>query len=324
VQYQDVGFAIYDIKTDCAHPKLLAALSIPGGYGHAGNFSEDGLTYYGAAFNGNVYAIDVADPKKPKLILNFPPPGGLHDLSTSPDGNRLYLADSGRTQGVRTAQNGLVILDVSQIQRRVPNPKVSVVSKTYWDDGAIMQTPLRVLIGGKPYIITQDENGSGGLQGWQQACALGLPPFGYGRIFDASDERAPKLVSNLMLQVQLPSNCPTTLPDTTGTFIFSYDSHYCSVDNPADARLLACAYWESGMRVFNIADPVHPKEIAYYNPPSQVGEQPTGSVYQGAGAVQWELSMPQVRLDRCEIWMTSTLTGFKVLKLTNGLWNCKP
>ena len=107
---------------------------------------------------------------------------------------------------------------------------------------------------------------------------VGLPPFGYGRIFDMSDEHAPVLVSNLMLEVTLPANCPTTLPGTVGTAIFSYDSHYCSVDNPLEARLIACGYFESGMRVFDISDPSHPKEVAYYNPPSQAGQQPNAAL----------------------------------------------
>ena len=38
------------------------------------------------------------------------PPGGVHDLSTDATGRILYVADSGRVSGVRSATNGLVII----------------------------------------------------------------------------------------------------------------------------------------------------------------------------------------------------------------------
>src|SRR3989442_5432393 len=41
------GFAIYDVSADCRHPVLQASISIPGSVGHAGNFTPDGMTYYG-------------------------------------------------------------------------------------------------------------------------------------------------------------------------------------------------------------------------------------------------------------------------------------
>jgi hypothetical protein len=237
----------------------------------------------------------------------------------------LYVADSGRVSGVRSATNGLVVMDVSEIDARVPNPTVEVLKTLYWDDGAIAQMTEIVHIGRKPYMIMADENGSGGLQGWSQACAAGLPPFGFARIIDMSDPADPHVVSKLVLEVSDPDNCPLVLGDTAATAIFSYDSHYCSVDDRRDAKLLACSYFEAGLRVFDIRNPAAPVEVAYYNPPAGVGMPPGGASYIGAGAVQWNLSTPQIRLDDCQIWTTTTHSGLQVLQLTQQAWpECPP
>lgn len=322
VEYSGPGFSIYDIKKDCRHPKLLGTIVIPEARGHAGNFSHDGTIYYGADFNGEIYAIDLEHPNRPNPTVSFNPPGGVHDLSTNEDGTKLYVADSGRVFGVHSSQNGLVTLDVSEIAARKENPQVETIAELYWDDGGIAQMTQKIYIDDKPYILFTDEAGAGGLTGWHHACAAGLPPFGFARLIDISNESKPKIVSKLMLEVHDPANCPLVMPETVGATLFMYDSHYCSVDAREDARLLACGYYESGLRVFDIRDPKKPREIAYYNPPAQHGPIPPGASYLSAGGVQWELSMPQLRLEDCQIWITTSHTSFRVLKLTNNVWPC--
>ena len=325
VQSDGEGFAIYDVKHDCTRPRLLDDINIPGASGHAGNFAQDGRTYYGAGFNGKIYALDITNPRDVQLVLMFDPPtGGVHDLSTDASGRILYIADSGRVIGVRSEQNGLVVMDVSDIDNRVPNPSVTKLNELHWDDGAIAQMTQIVHINRRPYLIMADENGSGGLQGWSQACAAGLPPFGFARIIDMSDPADPQIVSKLLLEVTEPEHCPIVLGDTAATAIFSYDSHYCSVDDPLDAKLLACSYFEAGLRVFDIRNPAAPFEVAYYNPPAGIGMPPGGASYIGAGAVQWNLSTPQIRLDDCQIWTTTTHSGLQVLQLTDAAWPACP
>ena len=111
-------------------------------------------------------------------------------------------------------------------------------------------------------------SGGNSAAGYTASCAAGLPPFQAPRIVDVTDETKPVVVSHLYLEIHDPKNCDKVLPDTTGLSSFIYGSHYCSVDNKRAATTLACGYFESGIRVFDIRDPTKPKEIAYFNPPA--------------------------------------------------------
>ena len=105
---------------------------------------------------------------------------------------------------------------------------------------------------------------------------------------------------------------------------FGYSSHYCTVDNPADARFAACSYFEAGIRVFDIQDPRRPKEIAYYKPPARQGPIP-GSYHAvrptdkrttdwAASNVRWLR-----RGSQTELWFTSMDNGFQIVRFTNAL-----
>jgi hypothetical protein len=171
-----------------------------------------------------------------------------------------------------------------------------------------------------------DEGGSAGLANdiaAQTACAAGLSPFPMARIYDISDEANPALVSKLMLETHDPKNCDQVVPDIAGLSIFTYGSHYCSIDNRDNATALACSYFNSGVRVFDIRDPARPKEIAYYNPPS------TASVPGSSHAVfgQWRAGGPDwcaSRLDfdhaRKQLITMCQDNGLLVLKFADGTW----
>src|SRR3954465_12489892 len=113
-----------------------------------------------------------------------------------------------------------------------------------------------------------------GGEGRARACAQGLPPFGMARLIDISDETHPKIASRLMLQVDDPDNCATTIGDNSAEAIFSYDTHYCSVDDVHNTSYVACDQFQSGVRVYDVTDPYHPKEGAYYHPPARRGAPP--------------------------------------------------
>ena len=328
------GFSIYDVTQDCKHPKHLASIqtTVTGGTGHAGAFAADGMTYYGTT-PGDIYAIDVRDPTHPKDFFRWTPPDAaqLHDLATNDDGTRAYFGGIGRLAGGdtpadRNPNNGLQIIDISDIQNRVKNPQPKLIGKVYWKDGGVSQEAFPVSIGGRPFVVFADELGPYGIEdqeGRARACAQGLPPFGMARLIDISDETKPVIASRLMLQVDDPDNCASTIGDNSAEAIFSYDTHYCSVDNVHDTSYVACDQFQSGVRVYDVRDPYHPREVAYYIPPAR--QAPAGSNFSaGAGGIgDWAPSKPQWHHGD-ELWVTTMNNGFQVLRFTNGLRFASP
>jgi len=339
---------IYDLSNDCRFPQLLASVAVgmadgstgvPGKVtGHEGSWAPDGLTYYGGDLRdngGQYYAVDTSDPTSPKLITRWIPGfANVHGLSISDDGNRGYFVSLGTSGGVPgltnpsiAATNGLLIYDLSQIQARAPNPQVKLVSTLFWKDGSVAQHTIPIKIEGKPYVVFVDEGGSGGISTMAQeqgACAAGFPPFPMARIIDIGDETNPKIISRLALEVHNPANCAQVLPDLAGLSIFTYGSHYCSVDNKQKATTLACGYFNSGIRVFDIRDPVHPKEIAYYNPAGTTTPSPGSNHLQFGnyvpGGPDWCSAQVHLNADNGTLWTTCQDNGVLVLKFTNGAW----
>src|SRR6266849_4961145 len=336
---------IYDLSGDCRFPQLITSVAVgkPDGstgipkavIGHEGSWAPDGLTYYGGDLrNQQYYAVDTTDPSAPKLLATWVPGfANVHGLSIRDDGNRGYFVSLGRSIGpdltdpTKPATNGLMIYDLSEIQARKANPQAKLISKLFWKDGSVAQHTIPVKIKGKRFVIFIDEAGAGGTSSAAQqanACAAGLPPFPMARIIDIEDETNPKIVSRLMLETHDPANCAKVLPDVVGLLTFTYGSHYCSVDNKHHATTLACGYFNSGIRVFDIRDPLRPREIAYYNPAGTTAPTP-GSNHNRAGG--WVAGGPdwcsaQVHLDakKGTLWTTCQDNGVLALKFRKGVW----
>jgi hypothetical protein len=303
--------------------------------GHEGAWAPDGLTYYGGDLrNRQYYAVDTADPTHPKLITTWKPGiANVHGLSISDDGKRGYFVSLGGSAGAALtdptipATNGLLIYDLTDIQERKANPSVPLVGKVLWKDGSTAQHTINVKIRGKPYVIFVDEGGSGGITSPTQlaaACAAGMSPFPMARIIDISDETNPRVISKVMTEVHDPANCDKVIPDLVGLSIFTYGTHYCSVDDRKNATTLACGMFNSGIRVYDIRDPLRPKEIAYYNPAgttdlSKGSNHPLGNNWVPGGP-DW--CSAHVHLDKKKgtLWTTCQDNGVLMLKFTNGVW----
>ncbi|MGH8778424.1 LVIVD repeat-containing protein [Paraburkholderia sp.] len=348
---------VYDISSNCLNPQLLASANISDGLnggvipsvpviGHEGGISPDGLTYYiGSLASNAYYAVDITVPSKPKLIASLSisglPLGGVtHGVSISTDGNNAYLASIGASQVLNTVpapladpnakvQNGFYIADTSEVQARKPGAAIKIVSSVPVRDGSVSQTTIPVIIKGKHYVIYTDEGGAGGIPDpatatEKAACAANLAPFPMAHIFDISDSANPKQVSELRLETHVAANCDKVLPDVTGLSFFTYGSHYCSVDNRENATALACSYFNSGIRVFDIRNPAAPKEIAYFNP-AGTQTNATGSPHFDfaqwhPGSPDWCSSRIDFDFDKHRLTTACQDNGLLVMNFENNVW----
>jgi hypothetical protein len=333
-------FDLYDVARDCRFPRLLTKSELlpstsaqPPLRANDASFSPDGSMLYATSLrDGVIQAIDIRTPESPKVAATWSMPFNQRTsgLSIRADGRRAYFTLFGEgsavpvSAGSRRLTNGLVIADISEAQQHRSHPQVKVVSSMVWGDGSASHQTLPVRIGGREYLIAVDEGGSGypNASGWRAACNARQPAWSMARIIDIEDESRPRIVSRLQLEMNLPQNCDQVLPDLTGLTGFTYGSHYCSVDDPRDATILACGYLESGIRVFDIRTPLRPTEIAYFVPPSVAAPGP-GSVNNNATASgRVDHCSAQIWADRRSETMMTTCqdNGFLVLKFTNAAW----
>lgn len=293
-QYLD----IYDIRGDCRLPMLLSSTQMPTANGHEGWFSPDGNTYF---MSGRVplTAVDISDPAKPKEIVSHAFDASTHGGSTTEDGSRSFVC-----QQAPFPNDKLLILDTSDITARKPGAEFKVIAEIPLMDNQWCQGAYRVTYKGHPFLIQYGERSSANDCSMSDA---GWATFAYPRIYDLADEKNPVLVSTMMLETALPENCQTVKGEGSQVSGFGYSVHHCTPDRLYDPTILACSWFGSGMRVMDIRDPFHPKELAYYNPGTNTS---TGTV-----------ARPVVRAEKGEIWFTSSGgAGFYVVKFEPGVW----
>jgi hypothetical protein len=312
------GFVdFYDVSQDCRHPALLSSSPL-GVLGHEGGFAPDGNTYYASSAGGNTLtAIDVTNPATPSIVWSATN-WSVHGLNVSPDGNRIYFADLGSTGRFSPSGTdgsaGLTILDVSQVQKRVASPQVKVISHLTWPQVSIPQTPIPVTIStGSPkqphkFLVEVDEFAKSALS------FNADDPVGAARIINIDNEKHPVVVSNLRLAVNSPDarKGPQQNDPDASSGLQGYAAHYCAVPNRIEPGIAACSFILSGLRVFDIRDPYHPKEIAYFNqPPPPDAQGQSGS---------YAMSAPSFVPALNEIRYSDGNSGFYVVRLTNGAW----
>ena len=291
--------SLYDASADCRHPQLqftkpLARL------GHESGFSQDGRTYYATATATTaITAIDVSNTKDPHVLWQ----GNVtsHGMSLSDDGNRAYIADpSGRD---------MAILDTSEIQARKADPQVREISRVTWAPASIPQNAIPFTEGGHPYILEFDEYNASTLGSGSR------DDVGAARIIDIADEAHPKVIANLRLQVNQPAEHAAANgdPGANGP-AQGYAAHYCNIPTRTDPKLVACSFIVSGLRLFDISDLVHPKEVGYYVAPTQAKAE------NGGQSSDFAMSQPAFVPERREVWFTDGTSGFYALRVAQDVW----
>ena len=291
---------IFDVTADCRHPALVSSTPL-GILGHEGGFAPDGKTFYVASLYAHTLAaVDLTNPQVPTIAW-FTYDYSSHGVSISEDGNTLYMAENAFSSGF----SGLTILDVSQVQKRVVNPTVPIISRLTWPTSSTPQNATPFTEKGHPYLMEIDEFGSGAT-------------IGAGRIIDIANPKKPFVVSDLRLAVNAEKAQGADLEADPGNSqqFQGYQGHYCTLPSRIDPTTIACSFIMSGLRVFDITKINKPVEIAYFNkpvPPS-VPKQAEPAVVVGSFA----MSAPAYDEATGDIWYSDGNSGFYVVRLTGA------
>ena len=299
--FAQVGIVdIYDVKSNCRKPKLLSSTqSAP--LGHESGFTIDGKTLYLDSSGGQTFTVlDVTDPTDPQVLfeqdnVNY------HGLRLTANGKILYAANIGNdlSEG-RLPGEGLRIFDVSEIQARVNDPEIKILSNLLWDEGSIPQVAEPFVRRGRHYVLQVDEFAAVGANDHSRA------PVGAARIINVNDPKRPRVISNLRLEVHQPAQRVESFNDPGASMpLGGYTAHYCSVPYRQSPKLVACSMLGSGLRIFDISKLRKPREVAYVNLPTSNGSS--------------AFAQPAWDVKRKQIWFTDTTRGLYVVKLKNGV-----
>lgn len=219
-------------------------------------------------------------------------------LSHSPDLNgedtRLYMGDQAGGGGASWA----------------PVPKVRIVDLT--------QRPFRIVgevegsghgldwfrARGRDYVLHSNEHGTTETlgQGPSDTCRPYPRPHSLGWGFEAhiSDVTRPnraRHVSMLRIAINDPEFCEARKASGRDPAVA-----YHLIDNPSDPHFAMVNFGSAGLRIFDIRDPAHPSEIAYFNhgAPVHAGvghyDARRGLIYGAGSDGLWVLEIePQVR-----------------------------
>jgi hypothetical protein len=123
-------------------------------------------------------------------------------------------------------------------------------------------------------------------------------------------------VNNFAHQNDTSAHAQSKDPNATNG-LAGYTGHYCGVPRKTDPGIVACSFILSGLRVFDIHDPAHPIEIAYFNKPSTApGAGTSGYGPQGSYA----MSQPAFDIGRRQIWYSDGNSGFYVVRIPSAVW----
>ena len=320
---------VYDVSGDCRQPRFLGRYDAGIPLFHGLKVSDDGNTVYatdtfGITGIGQImHVVDISDPTNPTRLLKWDPlmeadgkQYASHDLDISRDGDRLYLGTAAYQAVVGVIVGGgpsvgetpsLSILDTSEVEDRVPDADIEVLSTMSLPN--IGHTVQQMQIDGKPYLLVSGEAPVSGAQ-----C-----PWAWGHIIDVSDERHPSRVSDLRLEVNQGKNCAETSLDKGAI----YSIHYVGVDSERDTRYVFYTYYTGGMRVFDVRDPAHPKEVAYFHSPATPKTKfPSLTPFSpdaNPEVTDLTTSVVRFRPETGEIWVVSVNSGFQVLRFTGEL-----
>jgi hypothetical protein len=239
---------------------------------------------------------DLDDNLPPEVRSQTHPQDASHEAWPSPDTNTLYVG--GQTPEFEM----LSIVDIGQWRRRDaqgnPLGPPRVISQTSGRGHSVRTATIN----GKLYMLHSEE----GVFGLAYSC---LPqetgPFAGPAepwLTDISDPPHPAPSSHFGLEINDPANCPQQLDAGENDSV-----HYHDVDDPTDTTFVMASMWNAGIRVFDVRDPSHPTEVAYFNP-ADVDPTATTQLDHAWGHIRYVA-------DRGQIWFATADGGFWVVRI---------
>lgn len=299
---------IWDVR-NCRSPKLLSTVVLPWN-AHNLTLSADGKTMWNTL---PLEAVDLTDLRNPRYLgsledhlraqgnttLQF-----AHEVWPSPDGRRIYIG------GQEAGDERVQIVDVEGWPAR----PARVVGKVAAPGHGIRPAT----IDGTPYLVNSDESI---VNLTAKGCLPDLlTPFGGAAqpfLTDISDETAPVVVSQFRLPINEPASCVDQLSSGVNASV-----HYQEVDDYDDTTFVMASMWNAGLRVIDVRDPLHPTEVAYFNPGRFLVADPGGDTgvrallaLQGSNGLDQAWGHPRYVPETGHIWLATGSGGFWVLEL---------
>jgi hypothetical protein len=191
--------------------------------------------------------LDLSAPSNPREVARWWWPGLREgEVRTWPEGER-YAAHHALIDGDRAYlgfdDGGMVILDVT----RMTEPQL--LGQVQWDGGA---THTCLPLPGRRLVVATDEQQHDGPDAPERAI----------RVLDVSDQ--PRVVSVL----PSPQGGYEQLPLRFG----AHNLHENQQGSYRSERLVFATYFSAGVRVYDLADPVAPVEVAHWVPAAPAGQ----------------------------------------------------
>jgi hypothetical protein len=286
---------IYDI-TDCAHPRLASSFTFPDNI-HNLTFSPDATRVYATL---PIQVLDITDIAKPTFlgklddqipVPSFPGKYLSHEIVTSRDGNTLYLG------GQTPNYSYFTIVDITGWPAREPR----ILSQVEGRGHSIRLARIK----GRTYALHSEESivgptAKGCVPEEMNPFAGAAQPW----LSDVTDPTNPNMrISQFRLAINEPANCATEIADGVNASV-----HYHDVDDPSRTTFAMLSMWNAGLRIVDIRDPYHPKEVGYFNP---------GAFYTPGDDVLLDKAWGHVRYvaSTGQIWFASQSGGFWVVEL---------
>lgn len=273
----DEGVVLWDLR-DATAPRRRGTFRTGHRGTHRNRFDSTGLLHLAARMPGYSGAIlvlaDVSDPERPREVGRFHMDGQHAKAGETSDREWFDLHGpsfrSGNLAYLPYAGAGLVILDISSVDA----PRLVGHLDIHPPLGSGIAAHSVVPLKGRPLALLNSE-------ALAERCE---EPVGFAGVVDVADPAMPSLISLFPSPLPPPDADYTSFCARGGRF--GPHNQHMPADDPillADERLCFLTYFNAGLRVYDISDHHHVREVAYLiprDPKRRLGPLPKDLVVQ--------------------------------------------